>query len=79
MPLKNHASSGLDERHGNTLSSEETEQMSRIHANFKKMELLKILQSSKNSDTQKVTWLEKPSIAPNITQGGLYKDWNFVF
>jgi hypothetical protein len=77
--------SGFDDRYNRTLSEQErqseTELMSIIKLQFKKMEMLKFLENPHHSQEKKLILIdqmdEKPGMVPNITMGGLYKDWYF--
>jgi hypothetical protein len=75
--------SGYDCRYAlNYTEPQEFEKLCNIKRNFDKMKLLKLLESPTISLHEKVRRVEISEfyvkfISPNVTQGGLYKDWNF--
>jgi len=76
---------GYDERFNSTLV-DDNEILNKIRGYNAKYETLKYLTNDKNSLINKMNYLElcdseilQKKMAPNITLGGLFKDWNFDF
>jgi hypothetical protein len=63
----------------------DTTVMYELRKNFERQRLLRILNSSQISDLKKLEEIEKPNVlndgkskyTPKITEGWLFKDWNF--
>ena len=70
-----------------TSMEEDWDMVFRIQKKISKMRLLKYLNDTNNSESEKLAMLEKydhyygdPLYKPNISKGGLYDDWNnFLF
>ena len=76
---------GYDERFNSTLV-EDNEILNKIKINNAKYETLNYLKNEKISLINKINYLElcdlellQKKMAPNITLGGLFKDWDFDF
>jgi len=74
---------GYDNRFNSTIDLDD-EKIRSICESYIKFDLLKKLEDPKVSAYEKIKMIEKNylfdnSIIPNIENGDLYKDWNFVF
>jgi hypothetical protein len=76
---------GYDEKFNSTLV-EDNEILNKIRNYNAKYETLKYLKNDKHSLINKINYLElcdleflQKKIVPNITFGGLFKDWDFDF
>jgi len=73
---------GLDERYP-PIEPDQNDTLFKINTYFKKQLILNYLMNSNNSIYDKLETIERNKdeydFLPNITKGGLMKDWDFVF
>ena len=81
--LSRSSNAGYDCRYAlNYTEPEDFEKLSNIKCNLEKMKLLKLLENPTISLYEKTRRVELYEFydkfsSPNVTRGGLYKDWNF--
>ena len=83
IALSRSSTTGYDFRYAlNYTEPEEFEKLCNIKCNLNKMKLLKLLENPTISLHEKERRVEISEfydkfVSPNVTRGGLYKDWDF--
>jgi hypothetical protein len=82
IPKTKNTGNGYDERH-ETSNETDTEMLTKIKTNMKKLDLLRKLQDNRTSFIEKLELIEihdrtfgENSVRHNISAGGLWKDFN---
>ena len=72
----NYTINGYDQRYNESFNYTE---LHKFNENFRKYNLLKILEDKKISTEHKLKLINnKSSYNTNLSEGGLFKDWNFT-